>query len=287
METSHEPQDLKLIPPQTFALMRAEDEIRHDLALKTPRKEGHVISACLDELDRFPEFASKSYYSIPYKDGDGGTTFIEGPSIKAAMAMARRWGNCVNGARIFEDTADRIVVEGLFRDYETNTTTVRHISVPKEVWSKKMQRVTRLREDRLNIAIQAGMSKAVRNAILASLPVSFVDSYFKKSKEIAAGSTLTEKKGGNGRQKAPVTLQDRLGKAITAFVSAGASQPEIEAYIANLKAQQASDEEIIQHFIGLWNAVKDGMLPIEEAFKMAETPQKTGEVKSSEVFKNG
>lgn len=272
-----------VLPKQTFAMMRAEDEIRHDLALKSPRREEKIVEDAIHELESAPEFAAKSYYSIPHKNDQGGIISVEGPSIKAAMAMARRWGNCVNGARVFDEHDDRVIVEGIFRDYETNMTTVRQISVAKKVWSKKVQQVVPLREDRLNLAIQAGMSKAVRNAILASLPVYFVDQYFKRAKEVAtSGKAL-----GLAKSKKELPVTDRIEKAVSSFVASGAKREDIDLYIADMKTKNSTDQQILEHFIGLWNAVTDGMTSVQEIFVPGEPIPKTGEVKSEDLFKNG
>jgi len=61
----------------------------YDQAKAYPRDIDKAINGAMKELEVVPELASKAYYSIPYKEGGGGTHMAEGLSIKAAMALAR------------------------------------------------------------------------------------------------------------------------------------------------------------------------------------------------------
>ena len=229
------------------------------------REESKVLEGALQELDMAPDYASTAYYVIPFRNYETGrTTNVEGPSSKAAMCLARRWGNCWNGARVAEQQEDRVVVQGIFHDAETNLTTMRSVSVSKFYLPKGTKVKTPLREDRLNIAIQAGMSKAVRNAILASLPTWLVDQYVKKAKGIAVTLLTTGKDKPTEKD-----LKARLEAMAKAFASQGVTAENLKVYMDNLG--EVSGNELLEHMIGVFNALKDGQTSVDEVF--AEKPK--------------
>jgi hypothetical protein len=248
---------------QGMTIMRVENESQQAMATLRPRNEEAVYAGAIRELELAPEFAKLAWYSIPYKDKQTGkSTNVEGPSIKAAMALARRWGNCANAGRIVEDLDDRLVVEGVFMDYETNLRTLRTVSVAKKSWSAAIKQVVPLREDRLNMAIQAGMSKAIRNAVLASIPASLVDSYVTAAKRIAVKGGP---KAAGGQEP---TAKERIAASVKWFVSKGAAQKSVDDYINGLASE--TDEDTLATLIGVATAIKDGQATIEEAFGKPE-----------------
>ncbi len=261
---------------QGLALTKIENETQTQLALQRPRNEISIYKNVFRELELAPEFASKAYYSIPYKNDMGGTTYVEGPSIKAAMSLARMWGNCSNSGRIVENTDDRVIVEGVFLDYETGFRTLRQVSVSRGYWSKQLKRVVPLREDRLNMAIQAGISKAVRNAILGSLPVGLIESYKNRAKQVATAN-LSDK-------NVPLTTpQSRLIKAKEMFVKLGVNDYQWEEYISGSTLEL---DDLIPHLLGLYNSIQDGQKTIEDVFgqSVAIDKPEEGQIKTEELF---
>lgn len=246
---------------QGATVVQIENETQRTIAIQQPRDEEKVREAALKELELYPQFAAKAYYVIPYKDGDK-TVNVEGPSIKAAMALGRRWGNSANGARIVGEDNNRIQLEGVFLDYETNFRTVRPISVSKQGWSKKFGKVIPLRDDRLNMAIQAGASKAVRNAILSALPVGLVEEYTATAKKVAAS-------GKTGKTAPVVPLKERMEKMYAKFADIGAPKTHVDAYLAE-HHELENDEMVLAHMIGIYNAIEDGQAKLEEVFATLE-----------------
>lgn len=242
---------------QGLRVVQIENDTQRSMAVQKPRDEAAVYKGAVKELSLAPEFAKSAFYSIPYKDGDR-TVNVEGPSIKAAMALARRWGNCANGARVTDDNDERITVEGVFLDYETNVRTLRSVSVPKTGYSKATKSTYRLREDKLNMAIQAGMSKAVRNAILSSLPASLVETFTAAAKKLVAG------KGAVGE-----SVGLRIEKAGAWFVKMGAPESAVKRYIDNVELDD--QESVLAHLQGLYTSIKDGQANLADVFGYTET----------------
>lgn len=262
---------------QGLRVVKIENDTQQMIATQRPRNEETVYRGAVAELQLAPDFAKSAYYSIPYKDKQtGSTAMVEGPSIKAAMALARRWGNCTNGARIVDETDERLTVEGVFMDYETNVRTLRTVSVAKMGYSSATKTTYRLREDRLNIAIQAGMSKAVRNAILASLPAGMVEAYMAEAKRLAAGGKVD-------KAAKPESAAARIKKAIAAFVKLGVPEGGVQSYINGLSTE--TEEETIAHLMGLYNSIKDGQTTIQEVFELKEAPKpQEGQIKTSDIL---
>ena len=245
-----------------MTVVRMENETQQQIALQKPRDESRVSDEAILELKAYPEFAKKAYYSIPYKERNEGLeriVMIEGPSIKAAMALARKWGNAADAARIVDESDSRITVEGVFFDYQTNRRTLRTKSISRLGWSKQAKSMVPLRIDRLNIAIEAGMSKAVRNAILASLPVGLIERYMAEAKRIVS---LPKP---NAKSK---PAKERIDESMNWFVKLGAGKDDVKSYINGLGLE--TDDDVVQHLAGLYTAIKDGQITIKQVFSGGE-----------------
>lgn len=236
-------------------------DLQRRMAADTPRNPARAVENALTELRTFPDFAERAYYSIPYKDNrTHKTIYVEGPGIKASTAMARAWGNNASGWRISEEREDRIIVEGFYFDYETNRLIMLPVEVSRSYRTYEGQ-IKRLDVNRLHLAIQAGGSKARRNAELAGLPVAFVDLYFAESKRIAA----LPKKGQKEK-----SVQERIGDAKGKFAKKyAATSDEIDKLITDKVANvdgDIDDNGILSFLIGVWNGLEDGQATVETVF---------------------
>ena len=238
--------------------LTAETDSQRAIAERSPRKEEEIFSAAMKELEINPNFAKVAFYSIPYKDRRKGvTTYVEGNTIKAAMSLTRRWGNCSVGARIADQTEERILVDGVFVDYETNVRILKTVPVPRGYIEKKTGDFIPYNSDRLNQAILIGASKAARNAILAGLPAYLTDAYFAKAKEIAA--KLGKKK------KAP--FKTRIAEMTKSFVTLGVSSDVLAEYLKKEPVlADKSNDDIIAHMIGVFNGIKEKSSTVIDVF---------------------
>lgn len=261
------------------SIIKTENENQTMMHIQKPRNEADIYDKCIKELEVFPDFAAKAFYSIPYKNDQGGVTNIEGLSIGAAMTMCRRWGNCANGFRIVEDHNDRVIVEGVFIDYETGARTGRQISVPKTYWSKQYKKEIPLRVDRLNMAVQSGGSKAVRNAILATLPMPLKEAYFAKAKQLA----LANLGGDKTKVKRPGRPESRLKLAKDKFIELGVTEAQFNDYV---QGAGMDEESLIVHLIGLFNSIQDGQVKKDDVFGQIDKKEvANGPVNSKDLFK--
>jgi hypothetical protein len=244
--------------------LAVEMDSQRKVAISAPRKEKALYEAALAELEMFPKFAEEAFYSIPYKKADGGEELVEGPSVKASRAMARRWGNCATASRIVAHHDDYIEVEGVFVDFETNFITRRLVSVKKTYIPRSTKVPTPLRDDKLNMAIQAGMSKAERNATLSGLPVYLVEAYFDKAKKLA----------GQAGKKEGKTIEERFQALYVAFAKLGIEKARVQAYMDEKFPEGADPDDTLGTMRGIFNAIKDGQAKAEDVFPVNKSEGK-------------
>ncbi len=123
--------------------------------------------------------------------------------------------------------------------------------------------------DRLNISIQAGGSKAVRNAILNALPIGLVDGYFGEAKAIAARGGKIAEKSNPVNDAAQINAQ--MEECVARLLALGIVRSEVDDYV-NRHPELQNEEAVCAHFIGLLNAVDDGQVNIEDVFTAPEKP---------------
>jgi hypothetical protein len=103
------------------------------------------------------------YYRFPVQrrnaDGSRSTEWVEGPSIKCAMNVARLYGNCEIDVRVF-DAGEHWIYYARFSDIETGFALTRPFSQRK---SQKVMRTDAARSE--DIVFQIGASKAIRNVV--------------------------------------------------------------------------------------------------------------------------
>jgi hypothetical protein len=253
--------DAGALVAQGVTLMRVENESMLAVAIQRPRQLKKVLAMALEELKLVPEEAKRAYYSIPYKESQPDRSIkivnVEGPSIKAAMALARLYGNCSVTARSLHEDAVGADLAGIFIDYETNFRVERPMRVTR-VMKKRNGGTWTLNPQQWLAALQAAASKATRNAALNGLPAWLVASYMKTARAIAAGD--------------PDAAADpkKVAGTLKAFARFNVTQAMLEKYVETPIAEWMGDH--LATLIGLGNAIADKQLTVEEAFEL-EQPQ--------------
>jgi hypothetical protein len=238
-------------------------------AWQNPRRLEKVQEDAYKELEIVPGLAARAYYSIPYNDKGGGKSMVEGPSIKAAMTLARNWHNCFNDGRVVDEDKSNYYVNGIFFDLESNLTTIRQIKVSKFYKPKGSQGVVPRNADMMNLAVQAGISKAVRNAILASLPDWLVQGYFNKAKQLVINPPKAA-----GQEVESIQARIQKGKAIICK-ELKVTPEEMENYLTENGDCYEDDNALLTHLLGLYNGIKEGQTTVEAVFRpsaVAENP---------------
>lgn len=207
---------------------------------------------------------SNWYYRYSVKNRKKDTTdWIEGPSIKLANDLARIYGNCEVQTRVI-DLGESWMIYARFNDFETGFALERPFQQNKG-GSKMGGTGSDADARRLDIALQIGVSKAIRNVVVNALQT-FADEAFD-----AAKRSLIEKIG-----KDLVRYRDR--------VVAGIANQEIELHrverVINRPVKDWTAPDVAK-VIAMMKAIADGMATVEETFPPEEKKDhdpKTGEV---------
>lgn len=248
-------------------VMRIENESQQAMAIQRPRDMTASVQRAINEMVAFPEMAQTAYYTIPYAEAKGSDkkVFVEGLSIKAAMSLGRNWGNCATACRFVEETEDKVIVEGVFLDYETNFRVMRQVAVSKLKRYKTGQTYW-LSDDKLTQAIQSGLSKAQRNAILSGIPDLIKEKYFQKAKELTSKSM---KKVVKKDEKQPLQI------LLESLAGYGVTEEMLEKYFGKKKEEYGEDERLRMQ--GIVNAVSDGITTVDSIFGDEEGKDPFGE----------
>lgn len=270
------------------AAYKAEQETQNTIARAHPRDARVALANALMELEIAPEYACKSFYVIPFKDRSGGeekTVNVDGPSIKAAISLARNWGNNASGWRVKDQTTERVEVEGVYVDHETNVRTVRTKTASRFFTKRGTRERVPLSEEALVKAIAAAGSKAVRDAILAGQPFWYTDSYYKKARAVAAKTI-----GGKADTKKPTTYAEKLAWLKGKLLARGVTEAQFEKWVGSFNPA-ASEDDRIADMVGVYNAIADGQTQLETVFggdpapKDAAAPMPQGAKASRATFK--
>jgi hypothetical protein len=163
-----------------------------EIAKQYPRDEAKILKRLQDTVEKYPQFAEKAIYSIPYENRrTGKKVYVEGLSIRAAETLSNAWGNMRCGVRILREDDDGWDLEAIAFDMESNVWELTPFRAVK--WEKSREgRVTFLDERRQLQARGAAASKVKRNAILAVLPMHIKAAFEGWVREQIAGGPLSK-----------------------------------------------------------------------------------------------
>lgn len=188
------------------------------------------------------------------------TDWIEGPSIKLANDLARIYGNCLVDTRVM-DLGDSWLIYANFTDFETGFSLTRPFQQRKNASKLGGEDDAR----RLDIALQIGASKAIRNVVVNALQT-FADFAFDEAR-----GALVDKIGARLDQYRTKVVE-RLGEMQVDLkrVELIRGRP-VDGWLAPDVARTIAEIQ----------AVKDGMASADEtwpapAADAAEAEQETG-----------
>lgn len=139
-----------------------------------PRSEAMILK----KIKTLAAYAGQDwYYRWPTKNKDGSKGWVEGPSVKCAMAVARVFGNCTVDCRSRID-GQHIEFLAKFVDIETGFSVTRPFRqrIGQDIGGKMAK------ERAADLVFQIGTSKATRNVICNALET-FVDFAFSEARE--------------------------------------------------------------------------------------------------------
>lgn len=164
------------------ALQKVGTQYATAISVQKPRNLDKVVEA----LDREAEYAGASfYYGWSLKGGER----VEGPSIGLANSLAREWTNCAVECDLRE-TAEAFYITAKFIDLEKGSQMTRLFRQRKSQVEGKYDA-----ERKLDMALQIGQSKAIRNVVVNAVPRWLVERAMEKA-QLAVERKIDPKKLG-------------------------------------------------------------------------------------------
>jgi len=237
-------------------LMKTENDTMAMIAIQRPRDEEKILSGALRELEMDSTSAEEAYWRKPM-----GGTFIEGPTIKAALALARRWGNCAARSRVTEETENYSKVEGIFVDYETNVMVSRELKVSRYYKAAKSKggRMVERNDEEFSMAVNSTGSKALRNAIVGALPAYLVKQYLSTAKDLASGKSTKKRPATKSLAQRVKSMVDKFAK-----LDSSITQGVLEEYLGHPIGH--TEESEIVDLVGIYNSIADEGVSVVDAF---------------------
>lgn len=266
-EKSEEREQLHEALDQGHALVRIQDDQIQRLSLDRPRDQKAILVHALEELELVPELAAQNFYSIPFKDRSGGgerTTYVEGPSARAAENLCRLWGACAVTSGLLEERGDVAICVGTFVDYQSAYIRRAEVRVAR-VAHKRGGGTYRMDERAWQTAIASASSKAARNAALQGLPSWLKARHFDESKRVAANLT---------RSQAKTARVSPWEIVIGAYAKRGISADQLGELLGHAldDAHEPTDDELAQ-LRGLLEAARDGEVKLADVFRALPEPE--------------
>ena len=243
---------------QGKALQRAGTPFVTAISVQKPRDLDKIVAA----MDKEAEYAGEAFWYSWTQKGKR----IEGATIGLANSLAREWGNSA-------------VTVALDENDEAFYITPRFIDLEK---GSQMERVYRQRKtgqvqgnyesDRaLDITLQIGQSKAIRNVVVNSVPRWLVDRTIKKAKKAAA-------EGIDASKLDEISLQ-----VVSYFKSKGVTEEQLVEKAGRPIAEWVT--MTIADFRADKAALDSGEVTINDLFPKGEPKDPDGPVDVTEALK--
>ena len=200
---------------------------------------------------------------------------IEGLGIQAAMILARHFGNCLADAYVVADRVDAWEFKGIFVDFEKGV----QISRPFRKTKRTAQSEKMDPERAADYNFQNGVSKAIRNAVLAYMPI-----WLKEEMLEAAKSGAVEKLEKRIKKDGIENIRQKMIDALGKF---GVSLERVENTLG-LKRDDWIMDQLLTLMTNL-QTLKDGMANAATIFpeKQAEESEGTDLKKTVAAKANG
>jgi len=253
-----EQSELEVVQPTALeAISRAEIDVAIATARRFPHHQPHQLSVVKQRMMSFAtldeDTAASCFYTLPR----GGKN-IQGPSVRLAEIAVSCFGNLRAGSRIIHTSTDganpHVVVQSVVMDLEANVSV--SIEKRRRIVGKKSKGGV-IDEDDINLAANACAAIAFRDATFKVVPLALVKPVFEAARKVAVGDAKT--------------LSDRRAKCIEAFAKMGVTRDRVLAKLGK-KSLDDIDLADLETLIGLFNAIREDSLSIDEAFTVETKP---------------
>lgn len=231
---------------QANEVERANIDSQVATAKQYPRNEKRSIENSIVMATMDKETAQSCGYALPR----GGKP-ITGPSVHLAKIIISKWGNIRAEAKVVRRSNTQIVSLGRCWDLETNV--AYSVEVSRSILNKDGKRYS---EDMITVTGNAANSIALRNAIFAVIPKTYVDKVYKAAQAMITGDLSDETK-----------LIKRRDSVIKGFNETYAiTEVEVIKLCGKQTINQIKTDEIAL-LIGMAQSLKDGDTTVDQLMK--------------------
>lgn len=195
------------------------------------------------------ETAKTCTYSVPR-----GGKAITGPSVHLAKILAQVWGNMRVDAKVVSIDQTTVTSESVCFDLENN------LAIKAQVKRSIMGKFGRFNDDMITVTGNAANSIALRNAVLSVIPRAIVDKVYNSAKQVITGDVSDKSKMIAKRKQVFDGLKDTYS----------VTEKEILAAIGKAAIDHVTSDDLVV-LIGIGQAIKDGDISVDTAFKGAKT----------------
>ncbi len=195
---------------------------------------------------RNEEVSEAMFYTLKRKDKEGNTKLIQGPSVRFAEVLVYCWRNTRSDKGISNVDAEFVTGQGIMFDLERNNAL--KVETKRRITDRNGRRYN---ADMIQTTGNASSSLSYRNAVTSVIPQALWMPILEKAKKVAVGGTAS--------------VNERRNIAIEYGKKVGVSPDQI---FSTLNVQGVNDigiDELVT-LKGLFNALKEGEMTIEEAF---------------------
>ena len=238
------------------AINKSEIDIQVSTAKQYPRSIPDVLNKISTYATMDTETAADCFYVLR-RSGSGGSTTVEGLSVRMAEIIAGAWGNLRVQTRIVGNDGRTITAQGICHDLETNVAV--SVEVKRRITDKYGKTYS---EDMQVVTGNAASAIAFRNAVLKVVPKAVTKRVIEGVKQVALGQSLD--------------LETSRQKMLEYFGKLGVTKDMILDYL-NLKKVEEIDKEAVFELRATANAIKEGTTTVQETFIKASNEKRQTE----------
>lgn len=227
------------------AINRSEIDIQVATAKQYPRDLPVVLNKIATYATMDMETASDCFYVLR-RNGNNGSSTIEGLSVRMAEIIAGAWGNIRIQTRIIGNDGKTITAQGVCHDLETNEAV--SVEVKRRITDKYGKTFS---EDMQVVTGNAASAIAFRNAVLKVVPKAVTKKVIAEVRQVALGQSLD--------------LETSRQNMISYFAKLGVTEDMLLEYLGKKKREEI-DKEAVFELRATANAIKEGTTTVQESF---------------------
>lgn len=255
--------DLVRIESAITAITKGEVDLQIATAKEFPRSLAIFQKNAIALATLTREGAASCLYALP-RDGK----MIRGGSVRLAEVLLSTFGNCRVEGRSVGEYDGHIICRGAFWDLESNVMVVKESR--RRITTKEGRRYS---DDMITTTMNAAISIAIRNAILAGIPQPVWLPVLEKARKASVGDQRL--------------VGEMRVSAVDYFKKLGIPEAAIFDKFG-IKGIEDIDGEVLEDMIGLSQAIRDDATSLNDVFPpetIKRTTRKSDDAKKADESK--